>query len=68
MYGLAGQLGWVSGLGAGENVISDWMSNTEKDSFENSKRLIFDYVSIIEKMILKNEIDLYENAIRFVKT
>lgn len=44
------------------------MSNTEKDSFENSKRLIFDYVSIIEKMILKNEIDLYENAIRFVKT
>ena len=56
MYGLAGQLGWVSGLGAGENVISDWMSNTEKDSFENSKRLIFDYVSIIEKMILKIDI------------
>lgn len=68
MYGLAGQLGWVSGLGAGENVISDWMSNTEKDSFENLKRMVFDYMSIIEKMILKNEIDLYGNAIRIVKT
>lgn len=32
------------------------MSNTEKDGFENLKRLIFDYVSIIEKMILKIEI------------
>ena len=55
-------------LGAGENVISDWMSNTEKDSFENLKRMVFDYMSIIEKMILKNEIDLYGNAIRIVKT
>ena len=55
-------------MGAGENMISDWMSNTEKASFENLKRMVFDYMSIIEKMILKNEIDLYGNAIRIVKT
>lgn len=55
-------------LGAGENIISGWMSSTEKAGFENLKRLIFDYVSIIEKMILKNEIDLNKNAIRIVKT
>ena len=56
MYGLAGQLGWVSGLGAGENVISDLMSNKEKDSFEKLKRSIFNCAPFIEKMILKIEI------------
>ena len=42
------------------------MRSTEKASFENLKRMVFDYMSIIEKM--KNEIDLYGNAIRIVKT
>ena len=32
------------------------MRSTEKASFENLKRLVFDYVSIIEKMILKIDI------------
>jgi hypothetical protein len=43
-------------LGAGENVISDWVSNTEKDSFEKLKRLVFNCTPIIEKMIWKIEI------------
>ena len=54
-------------LGAGENVISDWMSNTEKDSFEKLKRSIFNCAPFIEKMIWKIEIDLYGNAIGIVK-
>lgn len=54
-------------MGAGENVISDWMSNTEKDSFEKLKRLIFNCAPFIEKMIWKIEIDLYGNAIGIVK-
>ena len=37
-------------------MISGWMSNTEKDSFENLKRSIFNCTPIIEKMIWKIEI------------
>ena len=42
-------------LSAGENIILNRMSNTEKDSFGNLKRWIFEYTPIIEKMIQKIE-------------
>ena len=50
-------------LGAGENMISGWMSNTEKGSFENLKRQIFEYTPIIEKMIQKIEIAMNINGL-----
>lgn len=55
-------------IGVSENMMSDRMSNTEKDSFENLKRLIFNCTPIIEKMILKIEIELFGDAIKIINT
>lgn len=55
-------------LGAGEKIISERMSSTEKDGFENLKRLLFNCTPIIEKMILKIEKELFGDAIKIINT
>ena len=55
-------------MGAGEKIISERMSSTEKDGFENLKRLLFNCTPIIEKMILKIEIELFGDAIKIINT
>lgn len=55
-------------VGVREKIISERMSSTEKDDFENLKRLLFNCTPIIEKMILKIKKELFGDAIKIINT